>query len=86
MNACTGDYKFIIKISMYDTSLDEILDTLKQSIGRKQVTTRPTTDHSLCGMSAKSKSKKSTLPDEYKSNVFEKLYSEVYLKLLSESS
>jgi len=63
---------------MYDTSLDEILDTLKQSMGRKQ-TARPTNDHSFCGMSTKSKSKKSTLPEEYKSNVFDKLYSEVLL-------
>lgn len=61
---------------MYDSSLDDILDTLKQSMGKKQ-SARPTNDHSLCGMSAKSKSKKSTLPEEYKSNVFEKLYSEV---------
>lgn len=47
---------------MYDTSLDEILDTLKQSVGKKH-TPRPTNDHSLCGMSTKSKSKKSTLPE-----------------------
>jgi hypothetical protein len=65
----------------YETSFDEILDTLKSSVGKKQ-SAKATNDHSLCHMSNKSKSKKSTLPDDYKSNVFEKLYSDVLFSFM----
>jgi hypothetical protein len=83
MMRVNSDIKLLLKYCMhfYETSFDEILDTLKSSVGKKH-STKPTSDHSLCHMSAKSRSKKSTLPDEYKSNVFEKLYNEVQCSVM----
>lgn len=43
----------------YDTSFDEILETLKLSVGKKN-TNKPTNDHSMTQLSNKSKSGKST--------------------------